>query len=61
MPYINLKVAGSLTREQKKEISAHFADILFKIAGKKPETTYVVIDEVDRDNWGVGGELLSDN
>ncbi len=31
-----------------------------KVAGKPPSATYVVIEEVDRENWGKGGELLSD-
>jgi len=60
MPYINVKVGGPLTREQRKTIVKEFAEILARVAGKNIATVYTVIDEVDRDYWGVGVELLTD-
>ena len=60
MPFINVKVAGSLSVEQKKEIAEKFSDVLFNVAGKKPESTYIVFEEVSRDNWAVGSRLLSE-
>nr|WP_244288664.1 4-oxalocrotonate tautomerase family protein [Leptospira dzoumogneensis] len=58
MPYINLKVAGPLTKEQKQQISKEFSETLAKVAARPPESTYIVIDEVSRENWAVGGKLL---
>ncbi|MDX9703829.1 MAG: 4-oxalocrotonate tautomerase family protein [Candidatus Auribacterota bacterium] len=58
MPYINVKVAGKLSREQKEEIARQFTDTLEQVAGKPKKSTYIVIEEVDRANWAVGGELL---
>ncbi|PKA16621.1 tautomerase family protein [Leptospira haakeii] len=58
MPYINLKVAGPLTKEQKQKITKEFTETLTKVAAKPPESTYIVIDEVSRENWAVGGKLL---
>jgi len=60
MPYINVKVGGPLTREQRKTIVKEFAETLSRVAGKNIATVYTVIDEVDRDYWGVGDELLTD-
>jgi 4-oxalocrotonate tautomerase len=60
MPYINVKVAGSLTLEQKKTIADKFSNVLHEVAGKKPSSTYIVFEEVGRDSWAVGGRLLSD-
>lgn len=60
MPYVNVKVAGSLTREQKEKIAEQFTKVLEEVAGKPSSATYVVIDEVDRGNWAVGGKLLSE-
>jgi len=60
MPYVNVKVAGKLSREQKREIVEGITKLLEKVANKPPSATYVVIEEVDRDNWGKGGRLLSD-
>jgi len=58
MPYINVKVAGRLTKEQKQQIADQMSETLLRVADKPKEHTYVVIDEVERENWGVGGKLL---
>ncbi len=60
MPYVNVKVAGNLTKEQKQKIVEGITKVLEEVANKPPEATYIVIEEVDRDNWGKGGKLLSD-
>lgn len=60
MPYVNIKVAGKLSYEQKKEISAKVTETLYNVAQKKPESTYIVFDEVDRQDWAAGGKLLSE-
>ena len=59
MPYINVRVAGQLTREQKEEIVTDITNTMERVAGKPPEATYIVIDEVSRDNWAKSGELLA--
>jgi 4-oxalocrotonate tautomerase len=33
--------------------------LLQNLLGKNPATTVVVIDEVDTDNWGIGGETVT--
>ncbi len=60
MPYVNVKVAGELSKEQKRKIVEGITKLLEDVAGKPPSATYVVIEEVSRDNWGKGGKLLSD-
>ncbi|WP_028950795.1 tautomerase family protein [Sulfurihydrogenibium subterraneum] len=60
MPYVNVKVAGKLTKEQKEKIVEGITKLLEEVANKPPQSTYVVIDEVERENWGKGGKLLSD-
>ena len=58
MPYVNLKVAGKLTRQQKEAIAKEFAETLERVAGKPKDATYLVIDEVERENWAKGEKLL---
>jgi 4-oxalocrotonate tautomerase len=58
MPYISLRVAGKLTREQKTAIAREFAETLEKVAGKPKNDTYLVFDEVERENWARGEKLL---
>ena len=58
MPYISLRVAGKLSRRQKTAIAKEFADTLERVAGKSKDSTYLVIDEVERENWAKGESLL---
>lgn len=56
MPYVNIKVTREgVTAEQKKALIEGATDLLVKVLDKNPATTVVVIDEVEMDNWGVGG------
>lgn len=57
MPYVNIKITreGGTTAEQKAELIDGVTALLARVLGKNPATTVVVIDEVDLDNWGIGG------
>ena len=46
--------------EQKAELIAGVTDLLARVLNKNPETTVVVIDEVDIDNWGIGGKSVTE-
>lgn len=59
MPFVNVMVAGPLTKDQKTALAQKISSALKEVAGKDPETTYIVFEEVDRENWAVGGKLLS--
>lgn len=62
MPYVNIKVTGGSeapTAEQKAELIVGVTELLARVLGKNPETTVVVIDEVDMENWGIGGESVA--
>jgi 4-oxalocrotonate tautomerase len=58
MPFINLKLVGKLTKEQKGKIAKQFSQTLLDVAGKKKESTYLVIDEVDGANWAQGDKFF---
>lgn len=60
MPYINVKVAGSLTIEQKREIADEFSSVMEKVCGKPKPSCYIVFDEISRDNWAKGADILGD-
>ena len=60
MPYVNVKLAGGpISAQEKQEVIAGITQVLHSALGKDPAKTYVVIEEVDLDSWGVGGESLS--
>ena len=56
MPYVNIKITREgATPAQKAELIAGVTDLLVKILDKSPATTFVVIDEVALEDWGIGG------
>ena len=57
MPYVNIKITreGEVTAEQKRRLIKGATDLLHDVLGKNKATTVVTIDEVDTDNWGIGG------
>jgi len=60
MPYVNIKVTREgVSPQQKAELIRGVIQLLADILGKNPATTVVVIDEVDTDNWGIGGETVT--
>ena len=60
MPYVNIKITKEgATSADKAELIAGVTRLLQEILGKNPQTTVVVIDEVDTDNWGIGGESVT--
>lgn len=60
MPYVNIKITKEgATPEQKAQLIRGATQLLIDVLGKNPKTTVVVIDEVDTDNWGIGGETVT--
>lgn len=56
MPYVHIQITREgVTAEQKAALIQGTTDLLVRVLHKDPATTFVVIDEVDLDNWGVGG------
>ena len=47
--------ASSITREQKAAIHKGMSQVLLDVLGKPLDWTWVVIEEVELDNWGWGG------
>ena len=60
MPYINVKLAGSLSHEQKAKIAKEITDTITmeRIAHKPKSYTYITFDEVEMEDWAIAGELL---
>jgi 4-oxalocrotonate tautomerase len=60
MPYVNVQITREgATAEQKAAVIRGITDLLRETLGKNPATTVVVIQEVETDNWGIGGETVT--
>ncbi|UCG38594.1 MAG: 4-oxalocrotonate tautomerase family protein [bacterium] len=61
MPYVNIKITREgATAQQKAALIRGATDLLVDVLGKNPATTIVVIEEVDTDSWGIGGETVTE-
>ncbi len=56
MPYVNIKITREgATADQKAALIRGVTQLLVDVLDKNPATTFVVIDEVAMEDWGVGG------
>ena len=61
MPYVNVKITREeATSEQKADVIRRMTQGLIEVLKKNPETTVVIIEEVDTDNWGIGGITVTE-
>jgi len=60
MPYINIKHAGPLTREQKVTIAKEVTETMERVANKPANYTYITFDEVAYEDWAIAGTLLDE-
>jgi 4-oxalocrotonate tautomerase len=60
MPYVHIQITREgATAEQKAELIRGATELLVRVLDKNPATTFVVIEEVETDNWGIGGETVT--
>ena len=60
MPYVHMQVTREgVTLEQKESLIKGVTDLLVNVLNKKPAQTFIVIEEVDTDNWGVAGMTVT--
>lgn len=61
MPYVKVEIAkGIATVDQKRAVIRRMTEVLVEELGRNPEYVFVVIDEIDTDNWGRKGVTLTD-
>jgi 4-oxalocrotonate tautomerase len=58
MPYVNIRVAGTLTKKQKEQIGNGVTDVIANVANKPKDSIIIFIDEDKHENIAVGGKLL---
>lgn len=60
MPYVNIKLAGNVTREQKVKIAKEITETLERVAHKPKNYTYITFQEVAYEDWAIAGVLLDE-
>lgn len=60
MPYVHIQITREgVTVEQKEALITGATDLLVRVLKKNPVSTFVVIEEVDTDNWGIAGTSVT--
>lgn len=60
MPYVNIRITAGATQAQKEELIAGATELLQRVLNKNPASTFVLIDEVATEDWGVGGISIAE-
>lgn len=61
MPFVSIRITrDGVTAAQKAQVIKEVTDTLVRVLHKSPERTHVVIEEIDTDSWGVGGQTVTD-
>lgn len=60
MPIIRVELLEGRSVEKKRELVDVLTRETARIVGCAAASVYVVIEDVSKDNWGAGGQLLSD-
>lgn len=61
MPFVQIDVTrDGVTKEQKQQLIKGVTQLLKDVLNKDFHLTHVIITEVDTDNWGVGGEQVTE-
>ena len=63
MPFVNIKITKEegkvVSVEQKKALIDGVSNLLVDVLGKNKASIVVIIDEIDPDNYGLGGETIT--
>jgi 4-oxalocrotonate tautomerase len=62
MPLVNIKVLkeDQLSAETKAALIRNVTQAIADTLGKDPAATWCIIDEHSTDNWGIGGQTITD-
>lgn len=60
MPVVQVSIKQGRTLDQKRQIVSRMTDVLVDVCGAARDRVHIIINEVDEDNWGRGGQLLSE-
>lgn len=60
MPFITVQIAKGHSIEQKRQLVQALTNAFVSTLGTNPEWITIHIDEFERENWAVNGQLHSD-
>ena len=61
MPFVNIRITkeGHVGKKEKNQLIQGVTKLLVDTLGKNPASIVVIIDEIDTDNYGLGGASIT--
>ena len=60
MPWVQIKLFQGRNDQQKKELVKALTDAVCKSLGVEAKAVQIVIEDVPKASWGMGGQMASD-
>jgi 4-oxalocrotonate tautomerase len=60
MPVVTISMFDGRTMEQKRDLVKGVTEVVARVTGNPLDAVHVIIDEVKRENWSIGGILTTD-
>jgi 4-oxalocrotonate tautomerase len=60
MPIIRVEMFKGRSREQKRSLVRELTESFVRVAGGKPESVTIILQEVDKEDWAAAGALMVD-
>ncbi len=60
MPIVTIAMYEGRSQDQKRELIKGVTEVVCRVTGNTPDAVHVLIDDVKRENWAIGGILGSD-
>jgi 4-oxalocrotonate tautomerase len=60
MPVVRTEIYDGRSLDQKRQLVKEVTDVVARVTGNSPQGVHVIIDEVKRENWAIGGLLWPD-
>lgn len=60
MPVIKVEMFRGRTADQKRRLVKALTDTFIEVCGGRPQSVHIILEDVDKGDWAVGGELCSD-
>ncbi len=60
MPIVKIDLWKGRDKQIKKELIEKVTTVISEVVGCPAEAVHIIINDIDKDNWGIGGDLSSE-
>jgi len=60
MPIVRVEMYEGRSMDQKRELARDLTEVVARVTGNSADAVHVIIEEIRRENWAIGGLLQPD-